>query len=351
MMMKKICTALAISLALALPAHAADRDFTVVAWGGAIQDAKREIMFKPFGESKGITVLDDVYTGGWAPFKAMQDTGIIPWDVIQVETAEMVRGCEEGVFAKIDWEKIGYPENHFIPAAVSECGVGHIVWSLVISYNEDTLDTHPTKPADFWDVAKWPGKRGIRRGPTSNLEFALMADGVAPQNVYSVLSTAEGIDRAFAKLDEIKPHLQFWKSGSQTPEWLVSGDVTMSLGYNGRIAKAREEGKNLGIIWDNTMYAVDSWVIPADSPYVDLAHEFVRFVSDTKLQGAYSNDFAYGPTVGDAVALIDSEQMKMLPAGANLETALFLGSDEAREFWANNLEELTVRWNIWEASN
>lgn len=328
-------------------ALAADRDFTVTAWGGAVQDAKRDLYFTPFAESKGITVLDDVYAGGWAPFKAMQDTGLIQWDVVQVETAEMVRGCEEGVFAEIDWSKIGFAKDYFIPAAVSECGVGHLVWSIVVSYNADLTETAPTTVADFWDTEKWPGKRGMRIGPKVNLEFALMADGVAPEDVYEVLSTEEGVDRAFAKLDEVKPYVQWWKSGAQAPEWLISGDVVMSLAYNGRIAKALEEGKNLGIIWQNTMYDLDHLVIPEGSPYVDLAHDFITFVSENERQAAYSNRFAYGPAVGGAVPMIKAEQLALLPAGDNLSTALYMGGEEAREFWANYLEELTQRWNTW----
>ncbi len=336
----------ASALLLATAGQATARDFTVTGWGGAVQDSKRELVFTPFGEQEGVTVLDDVYTGGWAPFKAMQDTGVIPWDVIQVETAELVRGCEEGIFAEIDWKKIG-EQDDFLPAAITDCGVGTIVWSIVVSYNQDLVDSAPTSAEDFWNIEKWPGKRGMRQGPKVNLEFALMADGVDPKDVYKVLSTKEGRARAFAKLDEIKPHVQWWKSGAQAPEWLVSGDVTMSLAYNGRVAKAIEEGKNLSMIWDNTLYDLDAWVIPAGSPYVDLAHKFIKFASDAELQAEYSNVFAYGPTVNSANDLIKSERFQFLPAGDNIATGLHIGSDEARDFWADNLEELNQIWGTW----
>lgn len=340
----------AIAAAACLSALAPDtsnaRDFTVTAWGGAVQDAKRDIFFKPFGEAEGINVLDDVYAGGWAPFKAMQDTGVIPWDVVQVETAELVRGCEEGVFAPIDWAKIGAKEA-FIPAAVSECGVGTVVWSMVVAYNGNLVQEKPKTAADFWDVERWPGKRGMRQGPKVNLEFALMADGVPPEEVYKVLSTEEGIDRAFAKLDEIKPHVQWWRSGAQAPEWLVSGDVTMSLAYNGRIARAVDEGQDLGIIWQHTLFDADSWAIPAGSPYVEMAHSFIKFASDAKLQADFANIFAYGSTVKGSTPLIRSERMAMLPVGANLETGLYIGSEDARDFWADHLEDLNQRWNAW----
>lgn len=343
--MKKII-AIGTAALLALPVTAQARDLTVTAWGGAVQDAKRDIIFTPFGVEKGIKVLDDVYDGGWAPFKAMQDTGVVPWDVVQVETAELVRGCEEGVFAPIDWSKIG-PTEKFYDAAVSECGVGTVLWSVVMAYNEGSIGQKPTTVSDFWDLATWPGKRAMRRGPKINLEFALMADGVPPAEVYAVLSTPEGVDRAFAKLDQIKGSIQWWNSGAQPAEWLVSGDVTMALAYNGRISAALDEGRPLGILWENTLYDVDAWVIPAGSPHIELAHELIAYASDAQRQADFTNRFAYGPTVPGALDLVNPERLSRLPAGDNLATALFLGSEEGRDFWQDNLEDLTARFNTW----
>lgn len=335
-----------LAVLLATPLAAQTRDLTVTAWGGAVQDAKRELMFAPFAREKGIRVLDDVYDGGWGPFKAMQDTGVIPWDVVQVETAELVRGCEEGVFMPIDWSKIG-PKEDFYEAAVTECGVGTVIWSVVLAYNESTIGTAPKTVSEFFDLQTWPGKRAMRRGPKINLEFALMADGVAPADVYSVLSTPEGVDRAFAKLDTIKSSIQWWNSGAQPAEWLVSGDVTMALAYNGRVSAALDEGRPLAILWENTLYDADAWVIPVGTPYPDLAHELIAYASDPQRQADFSNIFAYGPTVPAAIGLIDDARVSMLPAGDNLATALFLGSDAAREFWQDNLEDLTTRFNTW----
>ena len=63
------------------------------------------------------------------------------------------------------------------------------------------------KPAtlnDFFDLQRFPGPRGLRdSGPKYNLELALMADGIPSWQVYSVLTTRAGANRAFAKLDTI----------------------------------------------------------------------------------------------------------------------------------------------------
>ena len=270
----------AIAAAGAVLAGAAEaRDFTIASWGGTYQDAQRKTYFDPFSKTEGVKYLEDTYLGGWAQFQKMQETGQITWDVVQVESSELARGCEEGAFVSLDWSKIA-PKSDFLPDAVSECGMGMLVWSVLVAYNADKVKKAPASLTDFWDIKTWPGKRGMRKGPKLNLELALMADGVAPADVYKVLGTKAGIDRVFKKLDEIKPLVQWWEAGAQPPEWLAAGDVELSIAYNGRITNAQKEGKNLQMIWDNTIYAIDSWVILKGAPHMDAAYKFIQFSSD-----------------------------------------------------------------------
>ena len=333
-----------------LAATAEARDFTIASWGGSYQDAQRATFFTPFSQDTGISFLEDVYLGGWAQFQAMQDTGQFPWDVVQVETSELVRGCEEGVFVALDWSRL-LPQEEMLPDAVTECGVGMLVWSVLVGYNADLTENAPARLTDFWDTETWPGKRGMRKGPKLNLEFALMADGVAPADVYQVLNTPEGIDRAFRKLDEIKPLVQWWEAGAQPPEWLAAGDVELSIAYNGRIANAQKEGKNLQMIWDNTIFAIDSWAIVKGAPNQDTAYDFIRYTTDPQRQADFTRAYAYGPTHKAGVAMVDPDRAKSLPAGDNLATALFGGSQEGLDFWVDYQEELTERWNRWVAQN
>ncbi|MCB1741564.1 MAG: ABC transporter substrate-binding protein [Gammaproteobacteria bacterium] len=338
-----------VALMLMSSAAVSARDFTVVGWGGAAQDRQRAIYFEPFAKAQGISFKEDTYLGGWGQFQAMQDSGTTPWDVVQVETSEMIRGCEEGVFAALDWTKIGDKQN-FLPDAVSECGVGTIVWSVLLAYNGDRLKgNEPASMADFWDTKRWPGKRGMRQGPKLNLEIALMADGVAPKEVYKVLGTPEGVDRAFAKLDQIKPLVQWWKAGAQAPEWLAAGDVDLAIAYSGRISNAQKDGINLKPIWDNTVYAIDSWVILAKSEYRDLGHAFIAFASDPARQVESAKALPYGPTRVEAADMLPPAVLAGIPAGPNLATGLFGGSAQANEFWVDNQEQLTERWNAWAA--
>ena len=92
----------------------------------------------------------------------------------------------------------------FIAGAITECFVGTDVYSMILAYDDTRFpDAKPAGPA-FLRHREVPGKRTMRKGAKFNLEFALMADGVAPDKVYETLGTPEGVDRAFAKLDTIR---------------------------------------------------------------------------------------------------------------------------------------------------
>ena len=334
---------IAIAAALALPA-VAQAQLTVVNFGGANGAAQKKAYIEPF-EKAGTKVTMVEYNGEQAKIKAMVEAKNVTWDVVEVESPDINRGCDEGLFEKLDWSKVGNKAD-FQPAAVHECGVGTFVWSTVMAYNADKLKTAPTTWADFWDVKKYPGKRGMRKGPRYNLEFALMADGVAPADVYKVLATKEGADRAFKKMTELKPNIQFWEAGAQPPQFLVAGDVVMTTAYNGRIDAAQREGKNLAITWTGGIYDLDYWVMPKGTPKKDAATKFIALASSADAQSEYAKLISYGPTNNKALAKLDAKVLGMLPTSpANSKTALQFNI----KFWADQGEALEKRFAAWAA--
>ena len=187
--------ALAATVALVVSATAPARDLTVVSWGGAYQDAQREVYFKPFMEKSKIKMAEENWDGGVGTLRAKVQGGNNNWDVVQVESEELLIGCEEGLYEKLDWAKLG-GKDKFLPDAVNDCGVGAIVYSFILAYDGDKIKGDAPKSwADFWNTQKWGGKRALRKGPKTTLEIALMADGVAPKDVYKTLGTNEGVER------------------------------------------------------------------------------------------------------------------------------------------------------------
>ena len=215
-----------------------------------------------------------------------------------------------------------------------------------MAYNGDKLKDGPKTWADFWDTKKFPGKRGMRKGARYNLEFALMADGVKPADVYKVLATPAGADRAFKKLGELKPNIQWWEAGAQPPQFLVAGDVAMSTVYNGRIDAANREGKNLKINWTGGIYDLDYWVIPKGAPNKDASLKFIAFASTPDAQAEYARNIAYGPTNNKALAKLDAKVLGNLPTSpANSGDALQFDL----KFWADQGEDLEKRFASWAA--
>lgn len=333
-----------LAAAVCLPALA-ESQLTVINFGGANGAAQKKAYFEPFEKAGGSKVMQVEYNGEQAKIKAMVEAKNVTWDVVEVEGPDISRGCDEGLFEKIDWSKVGNKAD-FQPAAVHECGVGTFVWSTVMAYDADKLKTAPTTWADFWNTKKFPGKRGMRKGARYNLEFALMADGVKTADVYKVLATKDGAERAFKKLTELKPHIQFWAAGAQPPQFLVAGDVAMTTAFSGRIDAAQREGKNLQITWTGGIYDLDYWAMPKGTPNKDMAQKFIAMASSPDAQAEYARNISYGPTNNKALAKLDAKVLKLLPTSpANSKDALQFNVN----FWADQGEALEKRFAAWAA--
>jgi len=322
------------------------RDLSVVSWGGTLQDGQKAVYFQPFMAQTGIKMTDEPWDGGVGVLRAKIQGGNANWDVVQVESEELAIGCEEGLFEKIDYSKIG-GKDAYLPAAVSDCGVGAILYDFILAYDGDKLKDGPKSWADFFDIKKFPGKRALRQGPKTNLEIALIADGVKPQDVYKVLKTDAGIDRAFKKLDSIKSELIFWKAGAQPPQLLASGEVAMTSAYNGRITAANDKDhKNFKISWDGALFTIDSWVVLKGSPNLDAAYKFLNFAGKAENQKGLPNYVSYGVTNKSATSMVDAKLLPNLPtAPANMANVEAIDD----QFWLENLDRLNERFNKWAA--
>ncbi|WP_437608332.1 ABC transporter substrate-binding protein [Erwinia sp. V71] len=341
--MHKHVLALAVFTTLAFSAQA--ENLTVVSFGGLNKDAQDKAFYKPFTAATKTTIEAGEYNGEMARIRAMVETGQVGWDVVEVESPELVRGCDEGLFEPLDWSKLG-KESDFVKGAVSECGAGIFLWSTVLTYDANKLKTAPQGWNDFWDVKKFPGKRALRKSAKFTLEIALLADGVKREDIYKALATEEGVARAFKKLDQIKSNIQWWESGAQPLQWLVSGDVVMTTAYNGRISAAVKEGHNFQMIWNNSLYDLDSWAIVKGSKNKAQAEQFIAFANKPENQKVFAENIPYGPTNSHTSALIDAATLKNLPtAPENLAASLQVNT----EFWIEHGEELEQRFNAWAA--
>ncbi len=275
-------TALLASLALAGGGFA--ETLTVVSWGGSYEQASRKAILEPFSKDTGIEIRVEVYNGGLAQVRAQVETGKVYWDLIDLEMADAARGCDEGLLEYVDVGDLapapdGTPAaEDFFEGTVIECGAGLLFYSTIYAYNADSFpDDQPSTIDDFFDLDRFPGRRGMRRAPQVNLEFALLADGVPVEEVYDTLGTPAGISRAFRKLDTIKEDIVWWEAGAQPPQMLADREVVMSTAYNGRIFNAQVvEEQPFVVVWDGQMLDSSVLAIVADTPNLAAARKLVR---------------------------------------------------------------------------
>lgn len=333
------------ALLMGLTGTALATDLTVVSFGGASKAAQTQAFFKPFEQHANKKLVIGEWNGEMGKIKAMVDTQSVVWDVVQIEGPELMRGCEEGLFEKLDPAVFGDAAN-YVPGTLTECGAGVLAWSMVMAYDSSRLKDAPSGWSDFWDTQKYPGKRALRKGAKYTLEIALLADGVAPDQLYKVLATPQGVEQAFRKLDQIKSSIQWWESGAQPMQFLASGDVVMSTAYNGRVFAAQQEGAAMKPVWNGSLYAIDSWAIPKGSANKHLAEEFMAFSLRPEQQKIHTEQLGYGSTNVKTNALLAPELAAQLNTSPqNMAQALPMDMS----FWVDHGEDLEERFNVWAA--
>ena len=250
--------------AVAISGAAFADDMTIVSWGGAYSASQQKAYHDPYmAANPGVNIINDESSAeAVAKLRAMAEAGNTTWDVVDVVAADAIRLCDEGLAMEID------PDVHLAPAPdgtsatedfgdllVSECFIPQIVYSTTVGYRTDLVgDTPPTDICAIFDLETYPGKRSLEKRPIVTMEWALLCDGVAMDDVYDVLATDEGQQQAFDKLDTIKDSVVWWSAGADTPQLLADGEVIMGSTYNGRLfALIENQNQPVAMLWEAQM--------------------------------------------------------------------------------------------------
>jgi putative spermidine/putrescine transport system substrate-binding protein len=336
----------------------------VVSWAGAYTKSQIEAYHKPFmAMEPDISIEPVVYDGKIEQIKAKVESGAVDWDIVDFEAAEGIRACDEGLLETIDASELepapdGTPSTEdFVAGALGPCTVASVVFSHVMAYNTQTIPgAAPRSAADFFDVQRFPGNRGLRKGgPEFNLELALLADGVPANQLYAVLSTPAGVDRAFAKLQSLKPHIVWWESGKIALERLANGGVVMTTSFNEPIFNAVAEGeKPFAIIWGDQILDFEVWGIVKGTPRKDEALAFLEFATATGPLAEQARWIPYAPARKSSIAIIAQPDFKHalldVPMLAWMPTAPEnYGSAQPidHRWWGSHRDALRARWRSW----
>lgn len=308
--------------------------------GGAYQDSHKRYFCEPFSKITGITVNSLDQGGDYAKLKTMVESGHVSWHVVEVTAAQFARGTKEGLFQRLSL----LPDaGNFVAGAVTDWGVANIYWATVMTFPEGQFSNKtPDGWSDFWDVTTFPGARALYDDPRGNLEFALLADGVSIDALYPL-----DVDRAFKKLDQLKPHVRlWWTDATQAIQALLSKSVAMSTAWNGRLYASTEARNKLRYSWNQAALDLDYWVIPRGAEGVEAASRFIYFSSLPYPMAEQAQVVGYGPSNLGALELLPPHVRDVLPTlPQNRAKTFTLNAD----WWSQNEDRLKVRWLTWKA--
>src|SRR5258706_3946331 len=306
----------AIILAVVLSAGAAlawyfrpPETLNVVSWGGAYGRAQTLALFHPYADKTHVDVMLDSYGGGLKEIASQVKSGAVEWDVVDLELEDAAAACRDGLLERLDNLQLPPGSNgqgaarDFVPGAIGPCWVASVVYSQVIAVDTARFEKAPMSLNAFFDLRRFPGKRGLREGPKYNLELALIADGIPPWQVYSVLATPAGLNEAFAKLDTIKPAIRWWSKVAEPAELIGRGDVVMTTVLNARVFSVETQPK-IATMWDGQLYQMDVFGILKGDPRKKRALDFIRFATGPEPLAEVARYLPYGPARRSSVALV-----------------------------------------------
>ncbi|WP_397542475.1 extracellular solute-binding protein [Roseovarius salis] len=308
-------------LAFAAPAGA--QDLTVASWGGAYEAAQRVAVFAPYEERVGAQVTMVQYDGTAAALA--ERAGPEGWDLVDMLSDQARAACSAGDLLEIDARALlgRAAVRDFAPAGPTRCAIPQNVYARVMAYDERAFPgLKPTRIADFFDTGRFPGPRAVQKSPDGILEWALLAEGVPPEQVYGLLSTDRGLRLAFRRLDAIREDIVWWTDPARPVEMLKSGAAVMAAGYNGRFFSMAESGAApVNIVWDGRINGVEVWAIPAASDAPGDALDLLAHAVSPASMARLAERIPYGPARRSAFARIGLNPGTGTPMRAHLPNA------------------------------
>ena len=371
--MNKIFYFVIIALSF-LQTKAMAKPVTIVSWGGAYSEMQR-LGPADYAEKKtGIKTQFVDYSGGLSEIRAQKKSGKIKWDIMDVFAMDTIVGCDEGLFHKFDFDRDFAPAPDGTPASQdfltlmpNKCAVGNILYSWTWAYNTNNVKGTPKTIKDFFNTKKFPGKRALYKSALSNLEIALAADGVKPgnggANIYKILSTNKGRQRALYKINDLCADPQggcvFWSAGAQPAELLASGEVVMSTAWNGRLFNAEMEGLPIKQVWDAQIIDYEFFVLVKDGPNYKngKAMKILREMTSTAGGASQLKYIAYAPWRRSAINYIKDREPFYKDGKTNMLPQMSTAPQNTKNFifidflhWADNGTRHGEKWESMKAS-
>lgn len=311
----------ALTAANALPARAGERaPLFVGTWGGAYEEAQRKALFDPFTSRTGVEVKTVALDNALATLRgAAEGEGHVA--VLDLPDTDADAACAARLLEPLDvaFFDRGDPasdvkSSDFI-ASPTPCGIPATITSEVMVYARDAFGAKtPARVTDLFDTTNFPGPRALKRDAMGTFEWALLADGVTPGEIYNVLGTPKGVRRVFAKLDSIRDVTRWWDRGDVPLTWLARGEIVMSAAYAPWAYQAIVgEHLPLTIVWSGALRTANRWVMVKGGGDDPAAREFIKFATDTQRLAEMARLTPYGAARSSAAEVAMPEMSDYSP--------------------------------------
>lgn len=347
--MKKIVSLLAATclsiLSTAALSQETEGTLVIRTTGGFFEQQLKKHFFDPFTKATGIKVIPVGVSYGemLAKSKAMIQANRVEWDIISPQYDE-VSTLKDIVQDLGDCADMPNVNSMGIPGTCNRFGVLYLVGGRPLAFDPAAFpNAKPNSWADFWDVKKFPGRRAMPNdgGPWNELVAALLADGVPADKLFPL-----DLDRAFKKLDEIKPHVQvWWKTGDQSQQLMRSKEVSLNIMFSGRAYASAERGDSVAWTFNQAVADWGAWAILKNAPHPKAAKAFINFyMANPEAHAAFSREMGYATPNKAGQALL-SPEMREKVAATPEAMQRFVHIDP--NWLAENRSAVIERWNKW----
>ena len=305
----------------------------IAALQGAYAAAYDSAVLKPFTRQTEI----EIATG----------SGSDSLDVVALDAGELGRKCEAGDLRELSATRTaetGASAQDFLDGALQRCGTATFAWSQVFVADPLKFAKRPPRSMkDVFNTRNFPGKRALPRSARGVLEAAIMADGVAPGDVYARLATEAGMQRALSQITAIGNDIIWYDNAAEALDLLRAGTVTVALTTNTRAFLDIARRGPLGIVWDGQVYDVEYLAIPAKAANAAEAERLIQFATSTERLAAVARQIPYGPMRRSAIKVVGTHAVTGEGMAAYLPTSEANLAEAVRfdpVWWRDNAERV-----------
>lgn len=312
-----VAAAGAATLAAPSISRAASRTLRVGTYGGFFEDSFKEFIYPDFTAATGIEVQSIAVPTGEAWLVQIKNAArakSAPTDVSLMAGVPRKRGADQQLFKRLDDGRIPNLANlpeHFIERYDDGAlyAAGAVSWYITLCTNTDEIADEPQSWNALWDPAN-KDLIGLLALPSNS--YLLEITAATHFGGTDILQTRDGIEKVFAKLEELVPNVRLWyRDEGAFQQALQDGEIPMGQYYHDVAGLAAAEGFPVRSTFPKEGGVLDSgyWIVPEHAEPVDEAHEFINYICQPEIQASLSRNVGTAPVIDPTLTDLTAEEL------------------------------------------